>query len=430
MSKKSRINISSLALILLGYLISACSPSIISASTLNIRTETPEPTLVISLPTATRVLPKVTTTAFATSNDESAPTPNGNQNGLIALVDQGEESKILIIGSNGQPPKAYSFTGQAYTPWKVEQVNANCEMITLVKTDNGQKLIPITQNGKMKQEIFFLENNQPDTRRFLPTLSQTGKFIAYVVFSGELYYDTAQHQDVELVSLDNIDHAIRLTTRGGAWKEGGAWSLDGTQIAYTDYDEKDVLQVYITQPINEMAKKQVSQFSKPGEKPAGPLIWSADGKHLVLTQKNENDYIDVWIASTEGIPAFKLNLPDDKISIVESVYWSADETMLLLYIGNYSDMDGLYWFDLQNNGVIHKLTSKEIAQSNPDIRSLAYVFPFSNDLSRVIFHNSVNQWYIYDTTKKQIQSIPWLSDYSWGSHVEISTFPENLDCAR
>ena len=310
MSKKSRINISSLALILLGYLISACSPSIISASTLNIRTETPEPTLVISLPTATRVLPKVTTTAFATSNDESAPTPNGNQNGLIALVDQGEESKILIIGSNGQPPKAYSFTGQAYTPWKVEQVNANCEMITLVKTDNGQKLIPITQNGKMKQEIFFLENNQPDTRRFLPTLSQTGKFIAYVVFSGELYYDTAQHQDVELVSLDNIDHAIRLTTRGGAWKEGGAWSLDGTQIAYTDYDEKDVLQVYITQPINEMAKKQVSQFSKPGEKPAGPLIWSADGKHLVLTQKNENDYIDVWIASTEGIPAFKLNLPD------------------------------------------------------------------------------------------------------------------------
>ncbi|HEY3313323.1 MAG TPA: hypothetical protein VGK00_16905 [Anaerolineales bacterium] len=428
MSQKPRFINKIIGLILLGWIIGACSPTKVTPFTMDKITETPELKTAINLPAATKAHPIVSPTTLSAQSESTPDFPNwvdsDSQYGTIVLVDSGEEQKILVFGSNGQFHKISPVANQTYTSWLVEQVSDTCDLITLVKTNNGQKIISIGQNGEIKQEIFSLENNQSGILKTIPMLSQTGRYIAYVVFTGELYYDSAQHQDIELVALDNINHPVRITSHGGAWKEGGAWSLDGTKIAYTDYDEEGVLQAYITQVVGEMTTKKITQFTDSREK-AGSISWSPVGDRIALITEDSEQNKDVWILSTQDDPVYKLKLPDGKISIVDSIFWSEDGSRLLLYIGDYSNMDGLYWFDVKNNGLLQTLTSKKAAQINPEADSFAYIFPFTTDLSRIIFYNSRGQWYLYDVAQHTINNVPWLSNRSWGSFVEVSLFPKN-----
>jgi Tol biopolymer transport system component len=421
-------------LVFICWVVVACYPLATTPSPRTI-TKTLEPTSdMILIPSGdTKKTPIVTSTPLLTPVVQSLPTldlqawnDKANQYGSIVLIDK-DESNILLFSPNSEFQKNYQLTNEIY-PLKVEQVIDNCSLIILVDSIGGHKLIQISQNGEIEQEIFSLESDRPNTPMYMPILSQTRKYVAYVVFSGELYYDTAQNQDIEVVELSHTNRPIRVTSHGGAWKEGGAWSLDGTQIAYTDYDDNGVLQVYITQIVGGITKKVLTQF-KDSEVKAGPISWSPSGEQLAVILEDRDHKNNMWIVPTQDNPAFKLDLPNGKFPIADNFFWSDDGSRMLLYIGNNldsSDMAGLYWFDIKNNKLLHVLTPKDASQIVPEADSFAYIFPLTIDLSKVVFYNSKDKWYLYDMTHQQIENVSWLNNRDWGSHVDISLFSKNI----
>jgi hypothetical protein len=337
----------------------------------------------------------------------------------------------MLFSPINQFQKSYQLANELY-PLKVEQVVGNCNLIILVDSQDGQKLIRMNQAGEIEQEIFSFENIQAGTQSYMPSLSKTGKYIAYVVFSGELYYDSAQYQDIEVIKIEDKQHPIRITSHGGAWKEGGVWSPDGMEIAYTDYDDHGILQVYITKIADEISTMEITQFKDLGIK-AGPISWSPSGDQLAVILEDNEQKTSVWIVSTQSHSALKLDLPDGKYPIADKLYWSEDSSRLLLNIGNYiekDDLAGLYWFDIENNKLLHGLTPKSASKINPEIDSFAYAFPLSTNLSRAIFYNSKGMWYLYDSVHQNIEYVSWLSNHEWGSHMDISLFSNDFSTCK
>ena len=154
-----------------------------------------------------------------------------------------------------------------------------------------------------------MPNDQPDIifEDTNPIISPTGKFVTYVVLSGELYYNSGQYQDVEIVELSGKGRPIRLTTRGGAGA-GGVWSPDGNSLAYTDFDEQGNLQVYITDMAN-LTKRLLTQFQNVGSVPFS-LTWSPEGDQLVVIIQNQQKDNDAWMISTLHKPPYRLALPN------------------------------------------------------------------------------------------------------------------------
>jgi Tol biopolymer transport system component len=345
---------------------------------------------------------------------------------LIAITYQ-FPSRFLLFSPDGSFLKEIDLETQAYYPLEIQQIRDDCKIIALVNSDDGHKLILVNPNSKSSQEIFQLPNDQPDIAKYSPILSPIGKYVTYVVLSGELYYDSGQYQDVEIVEMSGKGHPIRLTTRGGAGA-GGVWSPDGNSLAYTDFDEQGNLQVYITDIAN-LTKRQLTQFQNIGSLPKS-LAWSPKGDQLVAIIQNQQGNADAWMISTLQKPPYKLALPDH-VAAIYPPFWREDGKQLLVNIGDDSEsgLTGFYWLDVEKNQLMHVFTEKNASSINPKADSFAHTFPLTTDFSIVGYYNSRYEWYSYNAKNNQIEHLAWLDHYQQESEFRIqdaSTFNGNL----
>ena len=263
---------------------------------------------------------------------------------LIAITYQ-EPSRFLLFSPVGPIIKEIDIETRDYSLRTIRQIRDDCKFIALVNSNDGNKLILVNPNGKSPQEIFRLPNDQPDIIfKSNPIISPTGKFVTYVVLSGELYYNSGQYQDVEIVELSGKGRPIRLTTRGGAGA-GGVWSPDGNSLAYTDFDEQGNLQVYITDMAN-LTKRLLIQFQNVGSVPFS-LTWSPEGDQLVVIIQNQQKDNDAWMISTLHKPPYRLALPN-QVAAISPLHWSKDGKRLLVFISDDPEtgLTGFYWFEV------------------------------------------------------------------------------------
>ncbi|PKN93566.1 MAG: hypothetical protein CVU44_09460 [Chloroflexi bacterium HGW-Chloroflexi-6] len=416
-----------LLLMLMGVIGACNSPYTTPVQVVN--TFTPSPTVdatpIPALPAETSLATE--TPAFSptlAAGLPESPTESTDHAGRFKtiIVSDKDSSEILLFDSNGKAIDVYQLDGQSYTPLLAEQVSNHCGLVALVNTPTGHKLIQLDQRGEIVQEIFSLKNDDADSLRYLPMISKSGEFVAYVVYSGELYYDSAQYQDLEVVKLDDPEKPIRLSSHGGAWKEGGSWSLESDQIAFTDYDDKSIIQVYVAK-IPDLERKKITDFTSQ-ELTSGPITWSPSGNKMAVTLGSKEYGQEVWIIPLNSA-AYRLNLLEGRKIAVGSVFWSKDESGLMLYVQDYSsDQSGLYWFDVTTNTLLHVLTDQDASQINPKANSFAHPFPLSSDLSEIVFYNSMGEWYLYNTNNEQIESVPWLNGQQWGSHLSVTLFSD------
>ena len=372
------------------------------------------------------VSPTLTITPSQTPYSQSWDT-KATYYGSIIIADR-EYNLFFLFQPDGLMQKTYPLE---YDPIRATSIADGCTLIAIVFTQEGHKLVRVDRNGEIQGEIFSIQNTISNTVKFLPINSPTGKYISYVVFSGELYYDTAKYQDVEIVTPDHPDQPIRLTTHGGAWKNGGVWSPDGTQIAYTDYDEGGVRQVYVTN-INDLTKQKLTQFPNQGPAP-GPIYWASRGDRLAVIFEDQQHNQEVWIIPVRPGPAYKLNLPKGIVTIGDRIFWSEDDTKFLLHVGDYtgSNLAGLYWFDVDNNRLLHVLTEVAATKINPGASSFSITFPITTDLSSVVFYTNTYEWYSYSVVSGQIDPFSRLNTRHWGLYMYVSLFHENIfSCKR
>jgi hypothetical protein len=349
--------------------------------------------------------------------------------GSIIITDQVNEL-IFLFQPGGTAQKSFTLEPRTYGPWMAESITADCHFVAMVRItqdpDWQHGLVQIDRNGEVVAQLFTIQMNMSDMVRFKPVLSPTGQYVSYSVYSGELYYDSAQYQDIELVNLAQPEQSVRLTSNGGAWSGGGAWSPDGSFIAYTDYDAQGFLQVFTTR-LEDLTQQLLTDFRIPGFQ-AGGITWSPDGDRIAVIFESQDNKQEMWIVSVPARREYKLNTPDWVELFSDRMFWSEDGSKLLLSGGNYfdSNQSGLYWFDVEDNRLVHVLTRSDASEMNDQVREIAFPFPMTTDLSIVAFGGHWPMLYVYNSVIGQIEPLSGLNPMQWGTYLDVAVFQDDI----
>jgi hypothetical protein len=121
-------------------------------------------------------------------------------------------------------------------------------------------------------------------RRAIDMLSPDGSWIAYKIGSGileqrgdDLEPFRYEFENVETIPTDGAEGPFQLSQRGGAWRL--SWSPDSLYLAYSDYDEHGIHQLYVTSRKG-TDRKQLTFLANPVE--IMKILWSPDGNKIAV----------------------------------------------------------------------------------------------------------------------------------------------------
>lgn len=234
----------------------------------------------------------------------------------------------------------------------------------MVTTGQDIRLFDLDLANGTEQEVFIGGEDANGNWRTYPLLSPDRKWVAYIVWSGELKPSgDTEFQDVEVIAVNERTRPFRLTKRGGAG--GRIWSPDSQYLAYSDYDEAGNSQLYLSRP-DGSDRHQLTHFTT-SEFIVDGIDWSPDGQRLSFDVVDLDDNLqETWVIHSDGSDLRMLTLDDGKPVPGSGLLWSTDSRTLVVHAWGYESADGLYWFSLDTGKVDHvfhdvKAPSKHIA---------------------------------------------------------------------
>jgi hypothetical protein len=164
----------------------------------------------------------------------------------------------------------------------------------IVSTRDG--IVEMDLQGKIIRNIFPFERlpdvvngyiliDPPYYRRAIYILSPDESWVVYRIGSGsyeqrgdDIEPYRFEYENLETMPVDGTQGPYRLSQNGGAWR--AAWSPDSYQIAYSDYDEHGVHQLFI---INRDGgnRRQITSFTDP-QVEIMKILWSPKGDKIAL----------------------------------------------------------------------------------------------------------------------------------------------------
>jgi dipeptidyl aminopeptidase/acylaminoacyl peptidase len=255
--------------------------------------------------------------------------------------------------------------------------NDNCQLLITVTTGQEILLLGVDFSGNILQEYFTGGHTSEGGWMTFPTLSPTGVWVSYTVWSGDMYYVGAELQEVYVVSLGAGDTPLRLTERGGAWEGEAAWSPDGKFLAYSDKDINGILQLYISNPEGK-DKQQLTHFTNEELAP-GPIKWSPNGEMLATGIYDGTDIehlsSEFWIVSVDGENPVRANLEQGDIIKEGAYWWDANSEALMVHTAKAAPIrKGVYWIDAMNGEVLREKHEDDLAPRG----YIYYPFPIGN----------------------------------------------------
>lgn len=302
----------------------------------------------------------------------------------IYLLNQAANLLLTVKIQNGRPTRI---------AWSAN----SCQLLITIEsfsTNTGQ-IVSLDLSSGTVEQYFSYELPRSDTLLLLPmfpALSPDRQWVAYSVWSGELYYTGAEYQDVEIVASDRTLGPFRITERGGAWWKGGAWSANGGRYAYADYDELGNSQLYLANPEG-TEWVQVTAFNNSIER-VGPVKWSPDSNQLAFSSWTA-DWSDgsLWVVEVDGMNLTKLG-PDEMPPVqAEQFWWSKGSSVVVAQAADGGPHDGIYWLDVRTGEVQHVIYSSDVPLSQ-----IVGAFPTSSDLV-VRFVAGDQDLYEYDAAR-------------------------------
>jgi WD40 repeat protein len=155
----------------------------------------------------------------------------------------------------------------------------------------GDDIAEIDLRGNLLQVLFNADMIPTrDGATSIAILSPDREWVYYLVGTGEYedgpgtesYYE---YSDLETISVDGEEGPYRLSFRGGAWRV--AWSSDGQHLAFSDYDDNGIQQLFVT--FRDGSNRQQLTYNTEPVKIMG-ILWSPDGERIsaVVDQTNDN----------------------------------------------------------------------------------------------------------------------------------------------
>lgn len=221
----------------------------------------------------------------------------------------------------------------------------------------GADIAEIDLQGNLVQ-ILFYDATVParDGATSFARISPDNEWVYYLVGTGtegncaddymearDCYYE---YNDIETMSVSGEDGPYRLSQRGGAWK--AAWSPDGQFVAFSDYDENGIDQLYIAS--RDGSNRQQLTFYDTGSLLIMGIHWSPDGERIALIVDRTGDF------SGDATIVIEVNsLAISTFNDIIAQWWRNEETIIALQIAGeeigYSNIGNIITVDTLSNRV-------------------------------------------------------------------------------
>jgi WD40-like Beta Propeller Repeat len=291
------------------------TPTRTQAIILNPITNTPEPS-------KTKTYLPITATA--------SPTFTENLNAkLIILVEFNVNYLEEILTGRGYNLLAEGKAIDIFR-WK----GTGCTLIAATRDE----IVEMDLQGKILHSIFsFNQFHTPIdgvilsppsySRRAIDALSPDETWIAYKIGSGnveergdDLEPIRYEYENLETMSLDGTQGPYRLSQNGGAWR--AAWSPDSNQIAYSDYDDQGVHQLFVISR-NGANRKQITSFIDPKVE-IMKILWSPKGDKIAILVDQDGDESD----DETILLNFDENNPPKELKNIFAEWWRDDDVFI------------------------------------------------------------------------------------------------------
>ena len=240
--------------------------AIIAAPTITTRfsTSTVTPDIiqtVIPLTTATLSYPLI--------NNRYIVMSNYNQNLYLVEITNGKSRNIE--SKDVHPIRLISF------------VDKGCNLVVLL---NNKSIDQIDLQANVVKQILPVNWHNGSEWVYGETINNSMNWIAYNLGYGRQGYNSWEIQDLETMNLSN-NTVFRISEYGGAGI--AEWKLDGSQIAFSDFDNHKYYQIYMSNA-DGTNKTQLTQFRE--EKiDINTIKWSPDGDKLAFVKSNPSNGI-------------------------------------------------------------------------------------------------------------------------------------------
>jgi Tol biopolymer transport system component len=191
-----------------------------------------------------------------------------------------------------------------------------CHLRSISYSNDSFTIREINLYGVETQQItVFPKEVESKNTTYQYNLSPSGRWLAYkVVDQIEMSMRGAKIQDVKLLRVNEQtpQDVLLLTERGGALPAMSTWSMDDHFLAYTDYDEDGIEQIFLFNP-EEKREYQITHFGQDmKDHEIQILSWAPNSKAIAFSivgiseTEAEIEQTDNGVVGIISVPDFNL----------------------------------------------------------------------------------------------------------------------------
>lgn len=311
------------------------------------------------MPTKTAVpTPSPTTASFTPTSRPTAtvaPTPSSTPvstylNGPLLAVRMNRDDRFYLALLDLDTGNLREIRNELVDyPLELQWFNEGCLLFV-----RGRLL---DLEGNIVWEVPMLEDYSWESWSFGGArLSPDKNWLIVPKFSGEQTIDNAQFVNLEAFNLVTFAEPIPLTQNGGA-HAFAAWSPDGTWVAFSDYDDAGVAQLYRSAPDGENRQQLTFHTARITE--IYPIVWKPDNMQIAYGALSSSS-ADSWLGLVNVETGQTSQIQPTPLRTIYNIWWSASEDRLVLTGDDVLGFESqIHWVDSESSMLQHSFYQQE-----------------------------------------------------------------------
>lgn len=187
------------------------------------------------------------------------------------------------------------------------------------------------------------------------SLSPDKNWLIVPSFSGAQTIDSAEFVDLASFDLTSPSEPIPLTKNGGA-HAFATWSPDGTWIAFSDYDDAGIPQLYRSTPNGE--NRQQMTFHTTEIETIYPIVWKPDNMQVAYGAISGATNSWLGVINIETDETFQIQ--PAQLRTIYNIWWANTDNRLVFTGDDISGSESqIHWVDTGTGVLIHTFAQQE-----------------------------------------------------------------------